>query len=134
MSTRRDPLASTVGAIVVGGGLPLEAQAAHAHPDGDLLTACASFAAAEALVRKIDGIAGGAYDDDAMDDAIGSWYAALQVVYAIPSRTAVGLRAKASIAHMIFARALKDDHAPPEQSREEFFALSVLDEMPGRVA
>jgi hypothetical protein len=48
--------------------------------------------------------------------------------------TATKLRAKANVAHITFARTLKDDPASREQSREAFFALSVLDEMVGRVA
>jgi hypothetical protein len=105
----------------------------HPHPDADLLTACGAFNAIEAEVQRINAkeCADDNYENDEMNIAIVAWYGALEVVSEIPARTLVGVKAKAAIAHTIFARALKDDQAPPEQSREEFFALSALSEMVG---
>lgn len=135
MSTRRNLLASTVGAVVAGAALPLGAKATPPQPDADLLTACAAFNAIEAEVRRIDakGSAHPDYDDGEMNIAIFAWYEALEVVHGIPSRTSAGLKAKAAIAHTILEHCLTDNNAPPDQDREEFFALSVLGEMAGKM-
>jgi hypothetical protein len=111
MSTRRNLLAFTAGAVAV---LPLAAKAAETHPDRELLSACASFNAIEAEVQRINGKKGAEYDDDEMDIAIAAWYDALEVAHRVSARTPAGLKAKGTIAHLMFAHALEEDQAPPE--------------------
>ncbi len=110
MSTRRDFLAFTAGAVAARTVLPAAAMSPD-HPDAKLIAACMAFEAADKALYHPD------FDPDApLDEQCIDWDAALAAVAELRPRTRIGLQAKASVV----VTALQRDIAPdPDMTVEE---------------